>query len=85
MGADYDITEADVLAEISDTPEIFNELGREANTFMGRWSPNRDTPLGGVSAHDVLFEVADTPSLFDKLSPEARDFLLRWRQGLTLR
>jgi hypothetical protein len=72
------MTEADVLAEISDTPEIFNELSHEANTFMSRWSPDRGGPPDGATAHDVLAEVADTPDLFNSLSPESRDFLLRW-------
>ena len=83
--SDDTIAEADVLAEISDDPNIFNELSREANAFMSRWSPDRGGPAGvAFSAHDVLVEVADTPALFNALSPDARDFLLRWRSGLKL-
>jgi hypothetical protein len=77
-----DFTFADVLVEVSETPEIFNELSPEAREFLLHWRPGDRREKPGTAA--TLVELSDEPKFFNALSPEAREFLLYWHPSSNL-
>jgi hypothetical protein len=69
-------TLVDVLAEVSDSPTLFNALSPLVREFLLHWRPDDRLAKPGIEA--TLTEISDKPALFNALSPEAREFMLRW-------
>jgi len=79
----------DVLAEVADTPDLFNALSPQARAYLlqrpAEVEPPPPVPHMREQALKALYEAAavvaeivETPDIFNALSLQAREFLLGW-------
>ena len=81
----------DVLAEIADTPEIFNALSAESRVYLlsqpGLPPANPASNLRQRTlkvfdaAANVVSEILNAPAISDNLKPTDREFLWNWFTG----
>jgi hypothetical protein len=84
----------DVLAEVADTPELFNALSPAARAYL-LTSPTLPAPEPAAdlwtrklavfdAAGNVVSEILENPAIFNNLNPADREYLYEWFTGQTL-